>query len=75
MASLSKVVGVMSCGFLRCLELSIAARADNVAAAADQRKLTKLIGGKAVKRVVKGRYTVWRAETQKAARRSRATCC
>jgi hypothetical protein len=50
MASFSKVVGVIFWGFLRCLELSTATQADNVAAAADQRKLTKLIGGQAVKR-------------------------
>jgi hypothetical protein len=38
MFSISKVVGVLSCGFLLCLGLSHAAQAENAASAADEMK-------------------------------------
>jgi len=38
MVSISKVVGVMSCGFLLCLGLSNAAQAGNVPGASDVMK-------------------------------------
>lgn len=38
MVSISKAVGVLSCGFLLCLGLSNAVQADNAAAAADKLK-------------------------------------